>query len=150
MTKQTARDCFNRVRVIAVSMPTSIKDIARWAGVSHSTVSRALRNSPHIPEKTAERIRKIATDAGYAASAVARSLVTQKTHAIGVVVTSVADPFNGEVVDGIEEVANQHGYSVLLATSQTDPEREIMVVRSFHERRVDGIGKSAKRDSCIR
>ncbi|MBV8551950.1 MAG: LacI family DNA-binding transcriptional regulator [Acidobacteriaceae bacterium] len=120
-------------------MAISIKDIARIAGVSHSTVSRALRNSPLIPRKTSERIQKIASQHGYTASAIARSLVTRKTQAIGVVVTSIADPFNGEVVAGIEEVANQHGYSVILANSQAEPEREMAVVRSFHERRVDGI-----------
>jgi DNA-binding LacI/PurR family transcriptional regulator len=120
-------------------MPVSIKDIARLAGVSHSTVSRALHNSPLIPAATAQRIQRIARESGYTASAVARSLVTRKTQAIGVVVTSIADPFNGDLVDGIEEVANQHGYSVILATSQADPGREMTVVRSFGERRVDGI-----------
>lgn len=120
-------------------MAVSIKDIARLAGVSHSTVSRALNHSPLIPIATAERIQRIATAQGYTASAVARSLVTRKTEAIGVVVTSIADPFNGEVVAGIEEVANREGYSVVLATSQADPQRELTVVRSFRERRVDGI-----------
>jgi DNA-binding LacI/PurR family transcriptional regulator len=120
-------------------MAVSIKDIARLAGVSHSTVSRALNHSPLIPPATAERIQRIALEKGYTASAVARSLVTRKTKAIGVVVTSIADPFNGEVVAGIEEVANQEGYSVVLSTSQADPRREMTVVRSFRERRVDGI-----------
>ncbi|MBV9154693.1 MAG: LacI family DNA-binding transcriptional regulator [Acidobacteriaceae bacterium] len=120
-------------------MAVSIKDIARIAGVSHSTVSRALRNSPLIPERTARRIQQIARERGYSASAVARSLVTRKTQTMGVVVTSIADPFNGEIVEGIEEAANQSGYSVILATSQADPEREMAVVRSFQERRVDGI-----------
>lgn len=126
-------------------MSVSIKDIARLAGVSHSTVSRALHDSPLIPTATARRIQQIAAEIGYSASAVARSLVTRKTHAIGVVVTSIADPFNGEVVGGMEEVANQHGYSVILATSQADPERELMVVRSFRERRVDGIVVASSR-----
>jgi DNA-binding LacI/PurR family transcriptional regulator len=120
-------------------MAVSIKDIARLAGVSHSTVSRALNHSPLIPLETAERIQRIAAEQGYSASAVARSLVTRKTEAIGVVVTSIADPFNGEVVAGIEEVANREGYSVVLATSQANPEREMAVVRAFRERRVDGI-----------
>ncbi len=120
-------------------MAVSIKDIARLAGVSHSTVSRALNRSPLIPMQTAERIQRIAKEQGYTASAVARSLVMRKTHAIGVVVTSIADPFNGEVVAGIEEVANREGYSVVLATSQADPQREMAVARSFRERRVDGI-----------
>jgi DNA-binding LacI/PurR family transcriptional regulator len=126
-------------------MAISIKVIAQLAGVSHSTVSRALRDSPLIPAATAERIKSIAKQHGYSASAVARSLVTRRTQAVGVVVTSIADPFNGEVVDGIEQVANQHGYSVILATSQALPERELMVVRSFQERRVDGIVVASSR-----
>ena len=130
-------------------MAISIKDIARLAGVSHSTVSRALRNSPLIPAQTAHRIQKIAQEAGYTASAVARSLVTKKTHAIGVVVTSIADPFNGEVVAGIEEFANEHGYSVILANSQADPEREVTMVRSFQERRVDGILVASSRVGAL-
>jgi DNA-binding LacI/PurR family transcriptional regulator len=126
-------------------MAVSIKDIARLAGVSHSTVSRALHNSPLIPQRTAERIQQIAREKGYSASAVARSLVTRRTQTIGVVVTSIADPFNGEVVEGLEETANRSGYSVVLATSQADPEREIAVVRSFQERRVDGIVVASSR-----
>jgi DNA-binding LacI/PurR family transcriptional regulator len=120
-------------------MAVSIKDIARLAGVSHSTVSRALRDSPLIPPQTTQRIKGIAAEMSYSASAVGRSLVTRKTETIGVVVTGIDDPFNGEVVAGIEEIANGYGYSVILATSQASPEREMRVVRSFGERRVDGI-----------
>ena len=120
-------------------MPVSIKDLARMAGVSHSTVSRALRNSPLIPAQTTQRIQQLAKEQGYSASAIARSLVTRRTEAIGVVVTSIADPFNGDIVDGIEQAANEHGYSVILSMSKGDPDRELSVVRSFQERRVDGI-----------
>ena len=130
-------------------MPVSIKDIARLAGVSHSTVSRALRHSPLIPSQTADRIRRIAEQEGYSASAVARSLATSKTEAIGVVVTSIADPFNGEVVAGIEELANEHGYSVFLANSQADGRRELEVVRSFQSRRVDGILVASSRVGAL-
>src|SRR3954451_16350194 len=130
-------------------MPVSIKDIARLAGVSHSTVSRALHKSPLIPPATAQRIQQIAQEQGYTASAIARSLVTRRTQAIGVVVTSIADPFNGDVVDGIEEVANQRGYSVILATSQADPDRELAVVRSCQERRVDGILVASSRVGAL-
>jgi DNA-binding LacI/PurR family transcriptional regulator len=130
-------------------MAISIKDIARLAGVSHSTVSRALRGSPLIPAETANRIQRIANETGYTASAVARSLVTQKTQVIGVVVTTIADPFNGEVVAGIEETANQQGYSVILANSQAESERELAVVRSFQERRVDGIVVASSRVGAL-
>ena len=76
---------------------------------------------------------------GYRPSAVARSLVTRRSQTLGVIVTSIADPFNGEVVRAIEEAAYRNGYSVLLANSQTDPDRIVTVIRSFQERRVEGI-----------
>lgn len=127
----------------------SIKDIARAAKVSHSTVSRALRNSPLVNAETGELIRKIAREKGYRVSAVARSLVTRRTDTIGIVVTSIADPFVGEVVGGIEEFALAHGYSVFLATCHADPAREVRAVQSFHERRVDGILVTASRVGAL-
>ena len=123
----------------------SIKDIARAANVSHSTVSRALRNSPLVNPETSQRIRAIAQEKGYRVSAVGRSLVNRRTDTIGVVVTSIADPFNAEVVSGIEEIALTHGYSLLLATCHSDPNREMLAVQSFYERRVDGILVSSSR-----
>jgi DNA-binding LacI/PurR family transcriptional regulator len=75
--------------------------------------------------------------------------VTKKTHTIGVVVTTIADPFIGEVVSGVEETANRHGYSVILANSNADPDREVSIVHSFHERRVDGILVTASRVGAL-
>jgi len=130
---------------LKLRVPASIKDIARVAGVSHSTVSRALRKSPLVNPKTTAEIQKIAEDLGYQPSAVARGLVTRKTYTIGVVVTTIADPFVSEVVIGIELAANDHGYSVILANSNADPAREKSVVHSFAERRVDGIVVTSSR-----
>ncbi|MDQ3685284.1 MAG: LacI family transcriptional regulator [Acidobacteriota bacterium] len=127
----------------------SIKDIARAANVSHPTVSRALSHSPLVRDETAERIRLIAASLGYRPSAIARSLATKKTKTIGVVVTSIADPFIADVVSGIEETANDHGYSVFLANSNANPDREVKVVHSFHERRVDGIIVTASRVGAL-
>jgi DNA-binding LacI/PurR family transcriptional regulator len=117
----------------------SIKDIARMAGVTHSTVSRALRNSPLVNQDTVARIQRIAREAGYRTSAAARSLVTRRSDTVGVVVTNIADPFVAGVVSGIEETAGQHGLSVFLANSNAEPEREVRVARKFEEQRVDGI-----------
>jgi DNA-binding LacI/PurR family transcriptional regulator len=119
--------------------PVSIKDIARALGVSHSTVSRALRDSPLVHPETVSEVKKKAYSLGYRPSAVARSLVTRETRTIGIVVTTIADPFHGEVVTGIEESAATAGYSVILASSHRDPDREIRAVHALQERRVDGI-----------
>lgn len=129
--------------------PASIKDIARVAGVSHSTVSRALQNSPLVNRETGDEIRRIARDIGYKASAVARGLVTRRTRTIGVVATTICDPFVAEVVSGIELGANDNGYSVFLAESNADAAREKNIVQSFAERRVDGIVVTSSRVGAL-
>jgi DNA-binding LacI/PurR family transcriptional regulator len=141
--------CIRLFRVETTMPGTSIKDIAVMAGVSHSTVSRALRDSPLVKPETAAEIRRLAEKAGYRASAAARSLVTQRTDTIGVVVTTIADPFAACVVEGIEEAANARGFSLLLANSHAEPERELRVVRMLGERRVDGIIVTASRVGAL-
>lgn len=126
-------------------MPVSIKDVARAAGVSHSTVSRALADSPLIREETKWRVQRIAAEMGYYPNVAARSLVTKRTWTLGVVVTSIADPFVSEVVRGIEETALKAGYSVLLCQSNAEVEREIAAVRGLREKRVDAVIVSASR-----
>src|ERR1700749_1818829 len=123
----------------------SIKDIARAAQVSHSTVSRALRDSSLVNPETSALIHRIAHEKGYMVSAVARSLVNQRTNTIGVVVTTIADPFAGEVVSGIEEFFLPLDYSIILAACHSDRQRELRAVHSFHQRRVDGILVMASR-----
>ena len=120
-------------------MAVSIKDIARAAGVSPSTVSRALSDHPRISLETKERIRRLAEEMKYTPSLLARSLVAQDTATIGVVIPSVSDPFLAHLVTSIEGVAQEQGYSVLLSSSYLDPDRELEVVSSFHGRRTSGI-----------
>ncbi len=117
----------------------SIADIARAAGVSHTTVSRALRESPLISVETRRTIQQLAREMGYTPNLVAQSLQTRRTKTLGLVVTSIADPFLGDVVKGVEEVARAANFSVLLATSHNDPEQEMAIIETFHRRRVDGI-----------
>ena len=120
-------------------MSVTIKDIARAAGVSHSTVSRALADSPLISTETKERIRRLADEMGYAPSAIGRGLVTRRTGTIGLVVTTIADPFIAEVVQGIEDTALGYNYNTILCNSHAEPERELKTVRALHEKRVDAI-----------
>ena len=120
-------------------MAVSIKDIARAAGVSHSTVSRALSDSPLVSTTTKERIQLLAREMGYSPDAQARSLVMGRTQTIGVVVTTIIDPFIAEIVQSIENTAHRRGYSVILASSQSEPEREIAAVEILHSKRVDGV-----------
>lgn len=117
----------------------SIADIARVAGVSHTTVSRALRESPLISEGTRERIQRLAEEMGYTPNAIAQSLQMRRTSTIGLVVTSIGDPFLSDVVKGVEEVARAANLSVFLSASHNNPDQEMVVIETFHRRRVDGI-----------
>lgn len=118
-------------------MSVSIKDIARRAGVSHSTVSRALGDSPLVREETRERIQALAREMGYSPDLQARALVLGRTRTLGVVVTSIADPFVAAVVQGIEDAAHDAGYSVILSSSNAEPRREIEAVELLRAKRVD-------------
>jgi len=120
-------------------MTTTIKDIAKRTGVSHSTVSRALRGDPLISDETAQRIQQAAVDMAYLPSAAARSLKTNRSQVLGVIVTSIDDPFFSEIVFGIEETAQQAGYSLFIAAPQHDPSREEKIVQAMMEHRTDGI-----------
>jgi DNA-binding LacI/PurR family transcriptional regulator len=130
-------------------MRVSIKDIAKSAGVSHSTVSRALSNSPLIPAATRRRIERLARKMGYSPNAIARGLVTRRTKTIGVVVTFIDDPFAAQVVRGIEEMAADNGYRVFLGTSHNDPVREVSLVQALREWSVEGVIVASSRVGAL-
>lgn len=117
----------------------SIKDIAAIAGVSHPTVSRALRGEGRISDETRERVMAIAQEMGYTPNLVARGLVMQRTRSIGLVVTNIGDPFHAEIINGVEHVAQANEYSLFLGSTTANPDQEVRMVRSFHARNVDGI-----------
>jgi len=117
----------------------TIRDIAQAAGVSPSTVSRALNDHPRISVATKELIQQLAQQMGYTPSALGRGLVTRQTATIGVVITTALDPFLAPLVTSIEEMARDNGYTVFLSSSCSDPERELGAVRAFYERRVSGV-----------
>lgn len=120
-------------------MPVTIKDIAKKAGVAHTTVSRALRGSPLISPEVSERIRTIAEEMHYHPSAAARSLKTRRTQVLGIIVSHIADPFFSEILQGIDDVAQQSGYSLFIASAQHQLDREQAIVKTMHEHRVDGV-----------
>jgi LacI family transcriptional regulator/LacI family repressor for deo operon, udp, cdd, tsx, nupC, and nupG len=85
------------------------------------------------------RIQQLAQEMGYTPNAVAQSLKGKRTNTVGLVITSIADPFVGRVVRGIEDVAQAANVSVFLSVSHNDPERELEIIETFHRRRVDGV-----------
>ncbi len=120
-------------------MAVTIKDIARIAGVAHSTVSRALRGHPAIAPETVARIKQIADELGYVPSAVARGLKTSRSNALGVIISRIDDPFFSEILQGIEDETQAAGYSLFVAASNRDFEREKSIVQAMGERRVEGV-----------
>jgi DNA-binding LacI/PurR family transcriptional regulator len=130
-------------------MTVSIKDIARAADVSHSTVSRALGDSPLVSAETKVRIQDLAREMGYSPDAQARSLVMGRTQTIGIVVTTITDPFIAEIVQAVESTAHDHGYSVILASSSSEPEREIAAVEMLRSKRVDGVIVASSRVGAL-
>lgn len=120
-------------------MNVTIKDIARAAGVSHPTVSRALNNHPAISEATRERIIELAQQMGYVPNAAARGLKTNRTRALGVILRQVDDPFWSEVLDGVDSVLHPAGYSLFIASTHMEKQREKEVVNAMVQRGVDGV-----------
>ena len=123
----------------------SIEDIARAAGVANSTVSRALHDSSLISAEVREHIQRLAGEMGYTPNGIAQSLQTKRTNTIGLVVTSIADPFFVDIVKGVEEVARPAKLSIFLSASYNDPEQEWEVIETFQRRRVDGIINASSR-----
>jgi LacI family transcriptional regulator/LacI family repressor for deo operon, udp, cdd, tsx, nupC, and nupG len=123
----------------------SIEDIAQAAGVSHATVSRALRGSPRISAPMREQVQRLAREMGYTPNAVAQSLKGQRTHTVGLVVTSISDPFYGRLTRGVDEGARQGHVDVFLGVSYNNGDEEMAVIESFRRRRVDGIITASSR-----
>jgi DNA-binding LacI/PurR family transcriptional regulator len=132
----------------------SILDIARALGVSASTVSRALQNHPRISAERRATIQGLALEMGYRPNQVARSLVTGRTCAIGVVVTDVTDPFVAEVMKGAEAASREQGYTLLFAMSNRDLGQEIDAMQFLLDREVDGMvvisGRATPRYAALR
>lgn len=117
----------------------TIKDIAQIAGVSPSTVSRALNDSPLIREETKARIREIAAALGYERNELARGLVKGASGALGLLVPDITNPFFAEITKGVEEVARERGFGVVLCTTENEPAREEEYIKLLRRKRVDGL-----------
>lgn len=117
----------------------TLKDVAKAAGVSYATVSRALSGSPQIGSETRERIIKLCDEMGYTTNYVARSMVMKKTDLIGLVVPSIDNQFMSELGYYTEMSARSHGYNIMLCNSGPDLRQEKTVVKLLLGRQVDGI-----------
>jgi len=116
-----------------------LADVARLAGTSEATASRALKHDPRIGETTRAAVHAAATKLGYVPNAAARSLRAKRTHILGLLLDDLADPVHAKVAAGFEEAAAGQGYAVFIMTGLHDPERERRALTAFVEHRADGI-----------
>ncbi len=120
-------------------MAASIKDVAREAGVSIATVSRVLNDIDVVNEETKKKVVEAIKKLGYRPNIVARSLKTQRTRTIGILIPDISSQFYPEIVRGAEDVANIYDYNVMLCNSDFDIDKEKEYLRVLKEKMVDGV-----------
>lgn len=120
-------------------MPVTLKDVAREAGVSISTACRALNNSFGIHDDTRRQIADAAARLNYRTNQVARSLVTGKSHSIGLVISDIRNPFFAEVARGAEDATYRAGWDLVLCNSDLDAEKQMHYLKWLVSKRIDGI-----------
>lgn len=128
----------------------TMNDVARIAGVGTMTVSRVLNGSEHVSAKTAERVRKAVAELGYHPNEMARALRNARSRTIGVLLPNLFDSFYASCAHHLNTVAKQHGYTVLLAITNDDPELEYTEARRMLQRHVEGIAVVTVDDSRSR
>ncbi|PFG45831.1 LacI family transcriptional regulator [Vibrio sp. ES.051] len=117
----------------------TIKDVARLAGVSTTTVSHVINKTRFVAETTQEKVMKAVDELNYAPSAVARSLKCNSTRTIGMLVTQSTNLFFSEVIDGVESYCYRQGYTLILCNTGGIYEKQRDYIRMLAEKRVDGI-----------
>jgi LacI family transcriptional regulator len=117
----------------------TIKDIARILGISPSTVSRALKDHPDINSDTKKAVNELANKLKYQPNAVALSLKNSRSNTIGIIIPEIVHYFFSSVISGIEDIASQRGYTVIICQSNESFEREVANAKALLSHRVDGI-----------
>jgi len=119
--------------------PITIKDIAKALGLSTSTVSRALRGSYEISPETKKLVIEYAEQYNYRPNPIALSLKERRSRSIGVVVCEIANNFFSQAINGIESIAYNRGYHVIISQSHESYDREVVNVEHLASRSVDGL-----------
>jgi LacI family repressor for deo operon, udp, cdd, tsx, nupC, and nupG len=117
----------------------SIKEVARLAGVSTATVSRALANPDKVQAKTRAKVLGAVEKTGYVTNSVARSLRTRRTHTIVVLVPDITNSFFANIIQGIEQVARKNSYRILLGDLQNDPANALPYGEMCAQKQADGL-----------
>ncbi|WP_438349798.1 LacI family DNA-binding transcriptional regulator [Paenibacillus sp. FA6] len=121
-----------------MNIPT-IKDVAKNANVSVATVSRVLHNLSGYSNKTKLKVLQAVEDLGYHPNAIARGLINKRTQTIGVLFPDVSSNFSSEILHGIEEIAHEKGFSVIVCNTAVDGKRTMKYLQVLREKQVDGV-----------
>jgi LacI family transcriptional regulator len=122
-----------------VKKNSTIKDIAKAVGVSPAAVSLALNDGPRISQVTRERIAKVAAKLHYRPNYVARTLVGSRSNTLGLVITTILNPFYPELAKGIEDKAVELGYSIMICSTNYDSRHQGYLVDTLRSKGADGI-----------
>jgi LacI family transcriptional regulator len=126
---------------------TTIKDIARKLKISPSTVSRALKNHPDISDSTKNAVNELAQKMNYRPNALALSLKQNRSNTLGVIIPEIVHYFFSSVISGIEDVAYDAGFNVIICQSSEKYDREVANVNTLQAYRVDGILVSVSKET---
>lgn len=129
------------------SSQVTIKDLARELGISPSTVSRALKDHPDISPDTKKAVNELAKKLNYQPNIIALSLRQSKSNTIGVIIPEIVHFFFSTIISGIEDVAYNHGYNVIISQSNESYEREVSDLKALFNSRVDGLLISISRQT---
>ena len=126
----------------------NLKKLAEELNLSFSTVSKALRDSHEISEVTKNRVIAKANELNYQVNPLASSFRKQKTKTIALIIPEVVNDFFGPVINGIESIAQEKGYHVLIYMTHEDRQKEIAIFKLLQSGRVDGIMLSLSEQTC--
>jgi LacI family transcriptional regulator len=119
--------------------PSTIREVAKRAGVSVSTASRVLNDYPFVSADARRRVLAAMDELDYRPDVAARSMRTGTSRAVGFVVADISNPLFARIAKGVDAVLQRHGYSLVLANSENDPGREAELLSALRQRRVDGL-----------
>jgi len=118
---------------------TTLRDVAREAGLSVAAVGRALGKYGSVSDQARKRVLKAARKIGYEPNMVARSLRRKITHQIGIIIPDIRNPNFTETVRGVQDAAIEHGYSLMLYNSDENKDKEKLYLSRLYARRIDGL-----------
>jgi DNA-binding LacI/PurR family transcriptional regulator len=121
-----------------MDVPTA-KDVARRAGVSIATVSRVINRQGSVTPKIRRKVEKTVAALGYQPSRTAQRLRAKRSRVLGLIISDIENPFFTSVIRGIEDLAYQRGYSLVLCNSDEDPEKERLYINVMRAEAVAGV-----------